>query len=91
MIKFLICLAPIVLSFLFVLSKDDLLLQTVLILLPVGSLLSAFFAAQAVTRESEASDGIKALLAIITFLVVGVAYLAIGVYGGCSLMGGDFS
>ena len=90
--QFALCLGPALLAYLIAMimmrmedsstGLSDVMFGLIMVLIFAGAIIAGVCVARKVNAKSKASDGVKGLLVVLTFLGVGIAYLGIG-FAGC--------
>ncbi len=99
--QFALCLAPAILAYIITLimmqvddsatSLSEIVFGFIIFLIFAGAIISGVCVGRKVHRAVKGSDGIRVLLAVLTFLGVGIAYLALGFAGCCGVaVWGDY-
>ena len=95
--QFALCLGPAILAYGITLimtqvedgtsGLSEFVFGVIIFLIIGGAIISGLCVGRKVYRAAKGSDGIRRLLAFLTFLGVGVAYLALGFTGCCGVAG----
>lgn len=92
LLRFVICLAPAILAILLLFLgdavglKQDFCVSLAIILIAAGAIISGVCVGQKVYKSMKDPKWAAWLLAIITFVCVGIAYLGVGLAGCCGMV-----
>ncbi len=99
--RFALCLSPAILAYIIVvvmgltsaLGSEDVMLTVATVLIGIGAIGSGICVGLKVYRSMDSPTWVRWVVSILTFLGVGIAYLAVGFAGCCglALTSGSFS